>query len=211
MLRLFILNKWDGAAMERDIIKLAVIAICFLIAAVNKKFALSKWDHILLVLAMFATVAADYFLLITRQYEIGVAVFCFAHIFYILRFGGKKAWRLLPVAVPLPVILFFVVGNALITVAAVYLSLFVLSYSTMLYAIRRKKYPAPNNILIFAGMTLFIICDIFVVIFQAGINGIYNNIAIDTFAEHAIWLFYTPAQICLAMSARKFDNKESFA
>ncbi|MCL2754076.1 MAG: lysoplasmalogenase family protein [Defluviitaleaceae bacterium] len=194
--------------MERDIIKLTVVVICFIIAFMGKKSAINRKDHFLLVLALLATVAADYFLLIPRNYVIGVAVFCFAHIFYVLRFGGAKSWRLLPLALPLPVILLFLNHDILIVVASAYLSLFMLSYSTMIHAVRHKKYPPINNILIFAGMTLFVLCDISVVIFNAGMHGFYNNLAIETFAEHIIWLFYAPAQICLAISAREFTNKK---
>jgi len=191
--------------MERDIIKLTVIAICFLVALVSRKNALDKRDHALLVFALAATLGADFFLLIPRNYVVGVAVFCFAHIFYIIRYGGNKALRLLPLALPLPIIMFFVQNEALIIIGSVYLSLFVLSYSTMLHAVRRKKYPPINGILIFAGMTLFVLCDIFVVIFNAGMHGFYNNLRLEVFAEHAIWLFYTPAQICLALSSIKFQ------
>ncbi|MCL2350676.1 MAG: lysoplasmalogenase [Defluviitaleaceae bacterium] len=194
--------------MENDILKFILIIICLAIATTNRKHAIGGRDFVLLFLALTATLAADFFLVILRWYPVGVAVFCLAHICYTLRFGGNRTWKLLPLALPAPIILYIIFGDILVAAAAGYLGLFIISYSTMIYAIRKKKYPAINNILIFAGMTLFVLCDICVAIYNFYMMGIISNHALANLAIDAVWLFYAPSQIALALSGTKFIKQK---
>lgn len=183
-----------------------MIAICILIAALSRKDAISQRDWGFLILALIFTLGADFFLLVVHSYPIGVTVFWAAHVFYALRFGKKDIWKFFPLALPLPIIALIAFGDFLIAAVSVYAVLFIISYTSMILAVKNKKYPQPNSVLIVAGMTLFVICDIFVLIFNLGMMGIVN-FSIAEFAVDAIWLFYAPAQLCLAFSAMKFETK----
>ena len=195
--------------MEIGVIKFAVIVICFMLslsALINKDFVLPGRDGILLVLAMAATVLADFFLVIVHGYVVGVTVFWFAHVFYALRFGGKRVLWFMPLTLVPAVIFFFFERDLLLSSSLIYAGLFVISYGSMLHAVKSKKYPAPNNVLIFVGMTCFVFCDIFVALFNIGRVGVQGAAALSNFAVDAIWLFYVPAQICLALSSKGFGR-----
>ncbi|MCL2169485.1 MAG: lysoplasmalogenase [Defluviitaleaceae bacterium] len=188
------------------LIKFSFIVVCFLIAVFSRNQALERRDHMLLMCALLATVVADYFLIVAFIYPVGVTVFWFAHVFYALRFGGPRIWRFFPLVLPVPIVALVVLGDVLVATSLVYAGLFVISFTTMLRALKTKKYPAPNNILIFLGMTLFVLCDIFVAIFNLGGMGAFDNHALTEFAVDAIWLFYAPSQICLALSGIKYES-----
>ena len=189
--------------MTNDMIKFTAILICFAIAVAGRD-ALNKRDYGLLAAAMAATVAADFFLVIVFNYIVGVAFFCAVQVLYNLRFGGTARLKILPFTLVAPAIFFAATGNALVAVALLYAQLFVLSYAAMLQTLRKKIWPTPNGILILVGMTAFVLCDISVAIWNLGRWDIITNTDITSLAHAAIWLFYTPAQICLALSARRF-------
>jgi len=188
-------------------IKFALVVICFLLALSHRKRCLSRRDWVLLVLAMGFTVAADFFLTIVFIYPVGVAVFCFAHVFYAFRYGGNRVWRFFPLALPAPIIILIVVGDPLLVVSSLYAGLFVISFTTAIVAVRRRVFSTPNNVLVIAGMSLFVICDIFVATFNLVGMGVIHNHALGEFAVDAIWLAYAPAQIALALSGMKFSPK----
>ncbi|MCL2235007.1 MAG: lysoplasmalogenase [Defluviitaleaceae bacterium] len=189
-------------------IKFTLVVICFLLALSHKSRWLNERDWLLLVLAMAFTVGADFFLTILFNYPVGVAVFCFAHVFYAFRYGGNRVWRFFPLALPLPITLLILTGEPLLVVSSLYAGLFVISLTTAIRTLATKKYPAPNNVLVVAGMGLFVICDVFVAIFNLVGMGFIANHALGEFAVDAIWLFYAPAQICLALSGTKFARKK---
>lgn len=189
--------------MTNDFIKFTSIIICLGIA-VTSCHVLDKKDHALLSAAMTATAAADFFLVITHDYAVGVAFFCIVQVFYNIRYGGMARLKLLPLTLIIPAVFLAVASSLLVTIAMMYAQLFLLSYIAMLQALRKKAFPAPNNILIFIGMTAFVLCDICVAIWNLGQWGIITNTYVTNLAHSAIWLFYTPAQICLAISSRKF-------
>jgi len=195
--------------MTNDSIKFIAILICFAIAATSRR-ALSRRDHALLTAAMAATVAADFFLVVIYNYVVGVAVFCVAHVLYNARFGGIARLKILPLTLVVPAVFMVVNGDLLVAVALLYAQLFLLSYAAMLSTIRKNNYPATNRILIFIGMTAFVLCDICVAIWNLGRLGVAINADITSLAHAAIWLFYTPAQICLALSARKFTTNTRY-
>ena len=189
--------------MENNYVKFVIVIICFIIAVSPKKSASGKRDAVLLAAALGFTLAADFFLVLAQNYRIGILVFCFAHLAYILRFGGKKMLAFAPIAIFAPAVYFAVSHNALNGIALIYAQLFILSYTSMVISIKKRKYPFENNVLIVAGMTLFVLCDISVLIWNLS-EGSGNAHGFAIIAFNAIWLFYVPAQICLAMSAIDF-------
>jgi len=198
-----ILGSAYTIAMTNDFIKFTAIIICFGIAATGRD-RLSRRDYMLLTSALAATVVADFFLVIIYNYIVGVAVFCIAHVLYNIRFGGIRRLKILPFALIAPAIFLAFHGDILVAIALLYAQLFILSYAAMIQSLRKKTFPVTNNILIFIGMTAFVLCDICVAIWNLGSWGVITNAYITSLAHAAIWLFYTPAQICLALSGRRF-------
>jgi len=191
--------------MTNDLIKFTAVIICFCIAATGGRNVLNKRDSRFLLTAMLLTVFADFFLLVVYIYPVGILFFCAVQTCYNVRFGGTRVIKVLLLTLILPVAFFAVHGDILVTFSLLYAQLFVLSYWRMLVALRKKTYPAPNNLLIFLGMTAFVLCDISVAIWNLGGMGIITNPSVVGFAGDAIWLFYAPSQVCLALSGRRFS------
>ena len=189
--------------MTNDFIKFTAILICFGIAVMGRDW-LNRRDYTLLTAAMAATVAADFFLVVIYDYIVGVAFFCAVQVLYNIRFGGVSRLKILPITLVAPAVFITFHGDALVAIALLYAQLFLLSYAAMLQTLRRKTMPITNSILIFIGMTAFVLCDICVAIWNLGRWDITTNTNAVNFAHAAIWLFYTPAQICLALSGRNF-------
>jgi len=193
--------------MNYDMLKFAIIILCVLIAATNKDYAVSKKDSILLTAGLLATLVADFFLVILYVYPAGVLFFCAVQILYVARFGGKRALMLTPLVVVLPIVFFTISRDLLIAVALGYAQLFILSYTCMIRAIKRGMYAKPNAILIVLGMTLFVLCDLSVAIWNLWRMEIIANESLAILANDAIWLFYAPSQVCLALSGHKFTKR----
>jgi len=189
--------------MTIDFIKFLAIVICFAIAITGRN-ALNGRDYRLLSAALLFTLFADFFLVILHNYPIGVAFFCVVQVLYNVRFGGKKRLKILPFVLVIPAVIFAVYGNILVAVSLVYAQLFFLSYAAMVRSVRKGAWPAPNSLLVFIGMTAFFLCDICVAIWNLGEINVEVSAAVANFANYAIWLFYAPSQICLALSARRF-------
>ncbi|MCL2170987.1 MAG: lysoplasmalogenase family protein [Defluviitaleaceae bacterium] len=193
--------------MMQNISKMAVIGLCFLIALMGRKNAFSRNDSNWLVMALLITVIADFFLVLVVIPGLGVAIFCLAHICHAIRFSGerKPPWQLALAGLP-GLVAIIATGDYLIAIAAIYAGLFAVSFS---YAIRqfiRRQFPPINRRLILAGMILFLLCDISVAIFNARLLFEGANPEIMAFAQSAIWLFYAPAMVLLAISGYNFTK-----
>jgi len=195
--------------MTNEIAKFAIITICLIIAASNKEYALNRRDSRLLTAGLLCTLVADLFLIILFVYPPGVVFFSAVQILYVLRFGGKRAVFVTPLVVIMPTIHVIFGGDMLVAFAIGYAQLFIIAYICMLFSIKRKVYPTPNRILVFTGMTLFMLCDICVAVWNLGRMGVITNEAATRLALDAIWLFYAPSQLCLALSGHKFAERGS--
>ncbi|MCL2397940.1 MAG: lysoplasmalogenase [Defluviitaleaceae bacterium] len=194
--------------MDVNFAKFFAVVICFMLAVCNREYALNKRDNMLLVAGLACTLVADFFLVVLFIYPPGLVFFCTAQILYIVRFGGGRNAQKLPLVAVMPLVYFVIFGDILVALALVYAQLFLISYIWMIRAVRRKIYPAPNSWLIFAGMTLFMLCDINVAVWNLGRMGVVTHEGVISVANGAIWLFYAPSQVCLALSARKFGAKD---
>ncbi|MCL2049240.1 MAG: lysoplasmalogenase family protein [Defluviitaleaceae bacterium] len=186
---------------------------------------LSSKDWGLLVCGLGATVTADYFLILRQEYLLGVAVFCFAHIFYILRAAGgalppfsdcsvdvlrstqninlvgispRSLYSLL-----LATLLVWLLGfttQSLPTLAILYAFLFALN----IYVNLKSRLPKPNYRLVLAGLIFFALCDVNVLLFNLpayfGLPDIFPS------AFRFIWFFYLPSQAFIAASGLRIEN-----
>ena len=161
-------------------------------------YARNKHDVYLLRAAMLLTLTADFCMLILGENEIGVLIFCLVQIIYNLRYTNlKRTAGLLAVLFSIScIVIQLAIWGLLEKLSILYAVCF--TFSLFGAAKSFKAYCFPNNYLMVLGMTLFMLCDINVLL--------YN---IDTFAStrwifsNLIWVFYLPSQILLALSGKK--------
>ncbi|MCL2225023.1 MAG: lysoplasmalogenase family protein [Defluviitaleaceae bacterium] len=159
---------------------------------------MGKKDWLCLVGGLVFTLLADYFLVLRQQHLFGVAAFCFVHVFYIRRAINFRRWMLVAFAVIWLFIVFIL--QSVILIAAVYASLFAFNIFVN-YKTRRPKF---NYHLVMAGLILFALCDINVMLFNipryTGLPDFFPG------AFALIWVFYLPSQILLALSAVDYGD-----
>jgi len=173
------------------------VLLCLALALLLSRGARNKLDAELLVFALFLTCAADLFLLLLDRPVPGLIVFCAVHLTYIRRYrpavfrpaaavtflllAGCLAGELLIPGFPIKYALSCVYGAFIVTAA-------VCGCASAL--------PRTNRRLVNAGMALFLLCDIHVALF----NALPASHPYYPFAAFLMWLFYLPAQVCLALS-----------
>ena len=198
-------------------IKFAFVAACFVIAALSYFRRCNTKNWAWLTAGLLFTVTADYFLVLHNNHLPGVAVFCFAHVCYIFRGLGdtKRGQRLGLFVLPfvaLAVLAAFVSG-ALLVLTAIYAGLFMVNIAVNIRFFRQKDAPVAttpqalpklNKALTLAGLVLFALCDVNVMLFnlprELGIGVTFP------FAFTLIWVFYLPSQLLLAVSGIMFSS-----
>jgi len=191
--------------LTANTIKFSIIVVCFFVAAGSYFFCNSKKDWAYLMAAMGFTLLADYFLVIAFNYRVGVFIFCFAHIAYILRVSDNKKKSLQWIISPfvfgwLYYYLFGTWMSQLQTLAFIYAILFAVNLGTH---IKRYRY-INNRRLILTGLILFVLCDIHVLMFNLPHHLPMIPTAVSDWGRTWIWVFYAPSQILLCLSAVKW-------
>ncbi|MDR1000783.1 MAG: lysoplasmalogenase family protein [Clostridiales bacterium] len=186
-----------------DIIFFFYVLLCFFVSTriigLNDR---DQHDADYLRAAMFLTVLADFCMLVWRENTVGLALFIAAQFVHSKRYakdvkrlagGGAEMFFLCVFAA----ILIFAHINktpARETLAGLY-ACSLLTSVTLSY-IHAAKIPPPNRIMIPLGMTLFLLCDINV--------GLYNLSSGNNIFRIMIWVFYLPSQALLALSAKDY-------
>jgi len=203
-------------------IKFAFVAVCSVVALVSYFLCRSKKDWFWLTLGLAFTVGADYLLILHNRHLTGVAVFCFAHVAYIIRAVTGKPdgmrrifpWlAVLMVGLVYTVLTIFLIdmlnwinadlvvfrfATSIYVIAALYAALFI----TNIYV--SARYLRHNRVLIVVGLLLFAFCDIFVLIFNLPLYfGAPEGLSM---VFPLIWVFYLPSQALLALSAVNFSR-----
>ena len=196
-------------AMEIErMIKFLLVVCCFLNTFVAKNgLTIDKRDQAMLKIGMGLTVAADFCLVIMGINVFGILIFCAVQAVYNYRYTSLprvKIQVIVGAAVFIGALL--VTGFDIIFAAGSAYGIFII-YSLSGALMARSKYPAPNDLLIIAGMILFFLCDIFVMISSLPIQEIYGEWAFE-FVNRGIWICYLPAQVMLSSSARKVKSVE---
>ena len=160
-------------------------------------FCWSKRDWFWLVIALGFTLAADYYLILHNRHLPGVAIFCFAHVAYILRATAHK-----PEARPRR----FYTGAGLVFVALAFIWLGGIYVAALLYAALfifniyvSARHIQRNRGLVMTGLLLFAACDICVLL--SSLPMYFNAPIWLQQAYPMIWVFYLPSQALLAVSA----------
>ena len=203
------------------LLKYISVLLCFIYSVVISILFREK-DTIILVAAFCFTGISDYFLLFTDSFTFGMLSFSIVQLIYLLRLWyldineGKRTvlfYRLmlnfLMWGGGLSVLKLLGILNGKIEISD-RLLLYVAGFYfvTILHNVIRSfiymnNYKSSKSIIFALGMLLFILCDI-----NVGIYNMEGFITINqqvfhklySFAEIAMWMFYLPAQVCIALS-----------
>ena len=183
----------------------ALVILCFAFACGHRS---ETADGLLALLALLCTVGADFFLVALKeeQWLPGMAVFCFAQLFWALRLllleAGRRllshilTWMLTCATLLVIAILLVRGADVLLLLAAVYGSFLL---TTVFFS-----WLTPRNILFTLAMTLFLGCDLFVAVNNAALYldlAAYPALkALYDIPFNMMWAFYGPSQMLLALS-----------
>ncbi|MDR2458458.1 MAG: hypothetical protein LBD41_08330 [Clostridiales Family XIII bacterium] len=196
-----------------DIIHYSLIILCLILTLIGffksgtgRILNANKKDAFLQSIALVFAITADYLLIFTDFYVVGILVFQGQHLTAILRYR-KTAFRFhfiiafLLSAISVSMLL---IGKNYANKAVI---LAVLSYSILLisvtfYIIKIPQIQQTLKYLSLIGYILFIVCDINMALsFILPDTVIYKSSAVNI-----AWLFYFPAQLFLALSVFRYKK-----
>jgi len=167
-------------------------------------------EHIIIKTALFFTLFADYFLIFTDDYLIGVCFFILVQLTYCFYFSDANLFHVLRSC------LIAFVGTCIITVLALFLFDNVLMYLDVLSLVAIFYYLLllqnvfyaflTGHNLLAVGLILMALCDL-----NVGICNIENyvssaNILLSSLIAASnvlMWFFYLPSQVLIALSFHK--------
>ncbi len=187
--------------------------VCILLCVVYALMFSGKGkDAMKLKLALLFTMGADFFLVLVQKDElraIAMALFVGAQLCYLSRIIPELSQRRRTVAITTHIIIMLALVtlsvfilkdfNTLIVICCLYFGTLV---TNVIFAWQGK------NRLLSIGITLFLLCDIFV-----GLSSSteFTNIPMDWIAKlplDPIWFFYLPSQMLLSLSINKCETEE---
>ena len=187
------------AAGDSRWIKFAGIALCFVVSALLS----ARGGEVLVTAAVGLSAAADILLLVLdAHYAVGVMLFFVAQILYFVRIyranGRKSAWplRLFLFMAAVAIMAQFGLLSPLDLLAGAYFSFF---------ACNVMQASGSENKLFFAGLCLFLCCDICV-----GLHNMPSALPdwLQSAARIGMWTFYLPSQVMIVLSGKERDVYE---
>lgn len=209
----FIVMQALGNSKDTIEIKYIGILLCLFAAAVSIYFY--GKDGLVVTCALVFTAIADMFILVRYScLEAGLVAFIATQTVYFVRIyllNGRNPLISLGVRLGISVvciIIMAVIGKLtpLVGLVAVYLPMLVINAieSGMLIAISGR------HIVFFLGLLLFVGCDVCVGLFNASMIGVKLSDFALSFVSFAIWVFYLPSQVLIALSTHKAEYKPFF-
>lgn len=199
-----ICNSYAGIS---SMIKYVSIILCFLYVILGKK----KERSVYIIAGLFFTVVSDYFLLLTDFFAVGMLSFSVVQTIYCIYCSKNMKQYLLKEGIQLCIIgsilLGIFIGFSMEFDIVLMLSIyyFVHLVSNVFYSWIRSK-ESKERKLFAIGMTLFLLCDINVAIFNAGNYLSFSSSqayqTIYAVASVAMWFYYLPSQVLIAQSGR---------
>ena len=191
----------DVFALPRSLpsryLKYASVVFCFLLAGSFHFSSANKKDSKYVVIALFFTLIADVFLLFTTQRLTGVLVFCFVQLVYLKRYDNRFFLTGLGLVSVSNLVYIFSGFSALHVAAGLYAVLIVLCFSATFFGVAARAFSAFRLRCVRSAMVLFILCDVHVALYNyIGSTSPYYRVV-----TVAMWLFYLPSQLLLALSA----------
>lgn len=199
-----ICNRYTGIS---SMIKYVSIILCFLYVILGKK----KERSVYIVAGLFFTVVSDYFLLLTDLFAPGMLSFSVVQTIYCIYCSKSIKQYLIKEGIQLCIIsgvfIVVIIGIPMEFDIVLILSIyyFVHLVSNVFYSWIRRKESKERRLFAF-GMTLFLLCDIHVAIFNAGnYVSFSSSLAYQTIyavASVAMWFYYLPSQVLIAQAGR---------
>lgn len=189
-----------------DILGYTSVIACFVLSLIFIRLDKKK---LLITLALGTNVIADYFLVLHPYYENqlpGVSLFCVVHFFYFLYtiFLNKELWQKIvnvSVRVVLCIIMYFVTTHFLeLSIVEIISVMYIINSAVTVFTLAfyiKKEY------LLFVGLLLLMMCDIFVGIMWGGGEMLGMSYGFIDFINHYDFAFicYIPAEFLIAMSS----------
>ena len=210
--------------MLSNIVKFTSILLCFISAVVLSFPVTQKSPYVLYVIAIFCTLLADFFLLFTVHYPIGIFIFCIVQLLYhFYLFGSNKLaqYLIIPSLGTVIVLLFLNVSPmwvtylqanvAVVVPACFYILLLLINIVTCVFS---KRVKGKQRFLLLLGFLLLFVCDL-----QVGYSNIYDTLDV---ANHSLlrklyeisclgmWIFYLPSQILLISNLNSNIKQRNF-
>jgi hypothetical protein len=201
-------------------LKFSGIVLCLLFTLILPYRKEERTDINIVRTALLFTVISDLFILILDYYIIGLITFCIVQSLYLIRIGIwrnrmdltvgiggiiNKFIRNLIVSFAIISILMILKIKIewLILISCFYFVSIVFNVSDSLTIARKSK--VTNSIIYAVGMILFLLCDI-----NVGLFNLSDFLSIDSnwftalyhFSTVAMWMFYLPAQVIIALSGQ---------
>ncbi|MDR1797477.1 MAG: lysoplasmalogenase family protein [Clostridiales Family XIII bacterium] len=199
------LNVRDMYGFVADVLKYASIASCFVLSLLAHERPWRDRDAKLQIVCFLFTLGADFALLFTDRFALGVTIFFGAHLTALLRYAPRPLFLVglaisayhIACAYALPMLYPADIPQADVLCVGYGILIFLVTAAAF-----RCKQPKANNALSRLGMCLFIACDVHV--------ALYNNLPPDApylrTAFLLMWVFYLPAQTMLSLSAARITR-----
>lgn len=206
-----ILDVSNRYASISSIIKYVSIILCFLYVLCSKK----KERSVYIMAGLFFTVVSDYFLLLTDYFAAGMLSFSIVQTIYCIYCSKNMKQYLLKEVIQLCMIGFILLGlyNSLpieidmVLMLSIYY--FVHLVSNVLCSWIRSREGQGRKIFAI-GMTLFLLCDIHVAIFNVGNYLSFGSSKVFQImyavATVAMWFYYLPSQVLIAQAGRTVER-----
>ncbi len=170
-------------------LKWAGICICF--------FTIEK-SNTTIKIAMFLTVIADFLLVGTQYFELGILIFLFVQLQYYRQIMSLEYYPIDHLALmtilggTISILVNFLIApiNLQVFLAMTYLSTLV----TNIILCYLKSSESQHYKILFIALILIILCDIHV-----GVTNIFNSGIWYSFGTIAMWLFYLPSQVIISL------------
>ncbi len=200
-------------------LKFLSILLCLIISLLIDSNRYNPRDIYLLISAKFFTLIADYFLLLSTNYLLGVLFFCVVQLIYIERHSLMTKnkfnikinrfifFTIFILLLILTSLIFHITTSKflLISSSIVYALLLSLSVYCGIRTLKYSNYTKKSSLFILFGMILFLLCDINVALYQIINSGFLSGNWVNFYFPVGIliWIFYLPSQLLLSLSGIK--------
>ncbi|MDR3296076.1 MAG: hypothetical protein LBT26_09665 [Clostridiales Family XIII bacterium] len=198
-----------GLNAASNVLKYAGIVSCLVLAVLVARRPWQRQDARLQIVILCFTVGADFFLLFTSRFTIGICIFYGAHLVALRRYWPKLLFVGVAAAAAGLLMFLFSLGEPSGRFAAapdvspslvIYICYVLLIICVTIAAFLSER-PWANKTLSKVGMCLFLVCDFHVALFNTQPAGS----SVSAVAFVLMWVFYLPAQSMLALSAHDFS------
>jgi len=209
------LDSFSSGVQVSAYLKLLSIGICLVFLLISVYQSPENKDSRLMALIMGFTFFSDIFLLLTRQFIIGLILFIVVQSLYAIRIHQKlKLTQMLTLALALIFSLIFFVQwmhqpfgfGLLLALGIFYALLFAWNLIWLTYKLSNDASKTDYSLRLFMlGMVLYALCDINVAIYN--FPSFFTSSPLMTriygFSPLGMWLFYLPGQVALTLSVRR--------